>query len=212
MPKHLIWDWNGTLFDDFHAVVAASNAAFAYAGGPAIDAQTHRERFRRPIKEFYSEIVGRVLEAAEFVELDRVFHEHYDSQIATCDVTADARAAMDGWPGTQSLLSMWFHDDLVPLVDRHGLTERFTRVDGLREALGGDGKHPHLMTHLEAVGVEAADAVLIGDSVDDARAAAAAGAACVLYTGGFTSPQQLRATGLPVVDTLKAAVATALRA
>src|SRR5437762_14038681 len=39
------------------------------------------------------------------------------------------------------------------------------------------------------------DSVLIGDSVDDAHAADAVGAGCVLYSGGFTDSERLRATG-----------------
>jgi phosphoglycolate phosphatase-like HAD superfamily hydrolase len=49
--------------------------------------------------------------------------------------------------------------------------------------------------------------VLIGDSVDDAVAAAAVGARCVLYTGGLTDRDKLATVGVPVVDTLADAVA-----
>jgi phosphoglycolate phosphatase-like HAD superfamily hydrolase len=49
--------------------------------------------------------------------------------------------------------------------------------------------------------------VLIGDSVDDAEAAASVGAGAVLYSGGFTHVDKLRAVGVPVVDTLHEAVA-----
>jgi hypothetical protein len=52
--------------------------------------------------------------------------------------------------------------------------------------------------------------VLIGDSIDDAHAAADVGAAIVLYTGGFTHPDALYGTGLPVATTLTEAVALAV--
>ena len=29
---HIVWDWNGTLLHDIHAVIAATNAAFAELG------------------------------------------------------------------------------------------------------------------------------------------------------------------------------------
>jgi phosphoglycolate phosphatase-like HAD superfamily hydrolase len=48
--------------------------------------------------------------------------------------------------------------------------------------------------------------VLIGDSLDDGTAADSVGAASVLYTGGFTDPARLRASGRPVDDTLAEAV------
>lgn len=209
MSKHLVWDWNGTLLDDFDAVVSSSNVAFSAAGGNPIDADTHRRRFRRPVVEFYGEMVGRRIASEEFAELDRLFHRHYDSLLPGCRLTADAHMAMDAWRGSQSLLSMWFHSGLVPLVEARGLTSRFDRVDGLRDAVGGGGKHRHLEDHLAALNVKAADCVLIGDSVDDADAAHAAGAECVLYTGGFTDADRLREVGVPVVDSLVDAVAVA---
>jgi phosphoglycolate phosphatase-like HAD superfamily hydrolase len=51
--------------------------------------------------------------------------------------------------------------------------------------------------------------VLIGDSLDDAAAADSVGGRAVLYSGGFTDPVRLRASGYPVVDTLVEAVAVA---
>ena len=62
------------------------------------------------------------------------------------------------------------------------------------------------MSHLAALGLDGADCVLVGDSVDDAEAAEAVGAGCVLYSGGFTDIDRLRATGRPVAHTLTEAV------
>src|SRR5207244_7460233 len=65
---------------------------------------------------------------------------------------------------------------------------------------------PPLSLHAALPILSGADAVLIGDSVDDAHASADAGAACVLYSGGFTHPALLVATGLPVTHSLIDAV------
>lgn len=209
MAKHLVWDWNGTLLDDFGAVVDATNLAIGTVGGAPLDADEHRERFYRPIIDFYSELVGRRLTDLEFTGLNELFHRHYHGKLAEHGLTGDARSSIAAWPGTQSLLSMWFHTDLVPLVTSYGLNEHFARVDGLREPVGGDSKQPYLLSHLEALALDPADCVLIGDSVDDHTAAAAAGASCVLYAGGFTSATKLRATGAPVATTLTEAIALA---
>lgn len=211
MAKHLVWDWNGTLLDDLWLVVAATNATLASAAGPSITADEHRRDFCRPISAYYAHVLGRPVDEAEFARLDRVFHEAYRSGLAECGLTADAAAALSAWPGTQSLLSMYFHTDLVPVIDAYGLTTHFVRVDGLRDGIGGGAKAEHLVAHLEAVGVTGSDCVLIGDSVDDAAAAAAVGARCVLYSGGFTDPKKLRTVGVPVADSLTEAVEIAGR-
>jgi phosphoglycolate phosphatase-like HAD superfamily hydrolase len=212
---HLVWDWNGTLLDDFELTVAATNAAFATCAGRPITGDEHRRRFRRPVADYYAEVLGREIDAVEFGVLDKIFHDHYDTGLATCRLARDAEQALAGWPGgslrRQSLLSMWFHDQLVPVVDRFGLTSHFARVDGLRARVGGGGKAEHLAAHLAALGLTGPDCVLIGDTLDDAAAAAAVGARCVLVTGGFTDRERLVATGLPVADSLTEAVRVAGR-
>jgi phosphoglycolate phosphatase-like HAD superfamily hydrolase len=203
---HLVWDWNGTLLDDLSLVVEATNRAFTAVGGRSLDSDEHRRTFRRPVAEFYAEILERAVDAEEFGRLDRIFHDAYRLGLTTTSLAGDAMQALRSWPGTQSLLSMWFHSELVPAIDTYGLTGVFTRVDGLRTEVGGDLKAGHLARHLDELGVSGDRAVLIGDSLDDALAAESVGAAAVLYTGGFTHPARLRASGRPVADTLVEAV------
>ena len=208
--KHLVWDWNGTLLDDLHLVVSSTNTAFVSVGGRDVGADEHRRAFRRPIAEFYAEMLGRAIDAEEFGRLDRIFHDAYRVGLTGISLAADAQTAIKTWPGTQSLLSMWFHSELVPAVEGYGLTGLFTRIDGLRAELGGGSKAVHLATHLEEIGVDGRDVVLIGDSLDDADAAESVGGKSVLYTGGVTDPVRLRESGRPVADTLVEAVKTAM--
>lgn len=211
MTGHLVWDWNGTLLDDLRLVVDATNASLATLGGRAVTADEHRRDFRRPIPAYYTHVLGRPIDEEEFARLDKVFHQAYRAGLNSCALAADATAALQSWTGTQSLLSMWFHAELVALVTRYGLASRFSRIDGLRDEVGGGRKAEHLVAHLDALGVAGPDAVLVGDSVDDAVAAAAVGARCVLYAGGLTDPAALWATGLPVAETLLEAVALSSR-
>ncbi|MEU8299450.1 HAD hydrolase-like protein [Micromonospora sp. NPDC048909] len=206
---HLVWDWNGTLLNDLSLVVASTNAVFATVGGPTVTADEHRVRFRRPVADYYAEVLGQAVDDEQFGKLDRIFHDAYRSGLTTCELAADARDAMAAWPGDQSLLSMWFHEELVPTVHTYGLTRHFVRVDGLRGTVGGDRKAESLRLHLAELDVDGGSVVLIGDSIDDADAAAAVGGRAVLYTGGFTDPARLRASGHPVADTLTEAVTLA---
>jgi phosphoglycolate phosphatase-like HAD superfamily hydrolase len=206
---HLVWDWNGTLLDDLDLVVAATNASLASVGGPRVTVDEHRRDFCRPLATYYSNVLGRPVTTDEFATLDRAFHDAYRAGLAECRLAVDALTAIGAWTGSQSLLSMFFHHELVPVVRQHGLVEHLRRVDGLRDRVGGGTKTPHLRTHLAALAVAGPDCVLIGDSVDDAEAAAAVGARIILYGGGITDEKRLRATGLPVAATLVEAVALA---
>ena len=209
--RHLVWDWNGTLFDDQVAVVAAVNDALGRLGLPAIDADGYRTHFTRPVERFYEQVAGRAISAEEWQALDSAYHDSYLGRVERLALARDARAALAAAEAaglSQSLLSMWRHDDLVPLVERLGIGRFFVRVDGLRVP-GGGAKTEHLVTHLAALEVEAPAVLLVGDSLDDLAAARAVGARCVLYDGGTHHRHVLEATGVPVVGSLTDAVAAA---
>jgi phosphoglycolate phosphatase-like HAD superfamily hydrolase len=72
-----VWDWNGTLFDDQVAVVAAVNDALAKLGLPAIDADGYRTHFTRPVERFYEQVAGRPISAEEWATLDAAYHDSY---------------------------------------------------------------------------------------------------------------------------------------
>ncbi|WP_157250439.1 HAD family hydrolase [Nonomuraea typhae] len=208
MTKHIIWDWNGTLFHDVDAVVGATNEVFKPYGLPLLDADGFRAVYTRPIWLAYERMLGRALEDGEWQRLDDGFHENYFRLVAACNLAADAAATLESWGGTQSLCSMAPHAHLVPLVESFAIDRHFTRIDGLLGTLGGE-KAAHMTAHIAAIGVDPADVLVIGDSVDDGLAARHVGAKAVLYTGGMTSRADLAATGHPVVDTLAAALAYA---
>ncbi|WP_030201291.1 HAD family hydrolase [Streptomyces sp. NRRL S-87] len=209
---HIVWDWNGTLLHDIHAVIDATNASFAELGLESITLERYRELYCVPVPKFYERLMGRMPTEAEWLVMDDVFHRHYWTFAEHVGLTDGARELLAGWQEqglTQSLLSLAPHERLVPLVRTHGIDRYFLRVDG-RTGPSHTSKAGHLVRHLAALdGVEAARTVVIGDAADDAAAAAHVGARAVLYTGGSHSRASLERAGVPVVDTLAEAVATA---
>lgn len=208
MVSHIVWDWNGTLFHDIDAVACATSEILADLGLPPITAEDHRRLFTRPVWVFYERLLGRPLVDGEFERFDRAFHDAYGRYLADCGLAHDAEKALATWRQTgrtQSLLSMWRHEHLVPLVAELGIAPEFVRVDGLRGEAGGR-KAEHLVRHLSAIGAAAGDTLLVGDSVDDADAAAHVGAKCVLYPWGYASRETLQEAGVPLVDTLTEAL------
>ncbi|MFB7589470.1 HAD family hydrolase [Streptomyces sp. NPDC056169] len=209
--KHLVWDWNGTLLDDIGAVIGASNAAFAEIGLAPITLEQYRELYTVPVPKFYERLMGRLPTDEEWTVMDGAFHRHYWARAEGCGLTlgaAELLAARQDSGLTQSLLSLAPHAELIPLVRRHGIAERFLRMDG-RVGDSTDGKSGHMVRHLEALRVPADRVVVIGDAADDAVAAAHVGAQAVLYTGGSHSRASLERVGVPVVDSLAEAVSVA---
>ncbi|TDD37594.1 HAD family hydrolase [Nonomuraea terrae] len=205
MTKHIIWDWNGTLFHDVEAVVEATNAVFKPYALPELTADSFRAVYTRPIWVAYERLLGRPLNEGEWELLDGGFHEHYFRLSDLCPLAPDAEFVLAGWTGTQSLCSMAPHDHLVPKVESFGITTHFSRIDGVVFGTGGE-KAAHMAAHIAAMDVDPAEVLVIGDSVDDGFAARHVGARAVLYTGGMTTRAELESTGLPVVDRLSDAL------
>ncbi|MER6281418.1 HAD hydrolase-like protein [Streptomyces sp900105245] len=212
---HIVWDWNGTLFHDNDAIIGATNAAFAELGLAPITLEQYRSLYCVPVPKFYERLLGRLPTDAEWELMDGVFHRCYAEHRVRCGLTAGAAELLAGWRSagrSQSLLSMYGHAELVPLVRGFGIEAHFLRVDG-RTGPSGGSKAEHMVRHLQALtGVaDPARTVVIGDAADDAVAAKHVGARAVLYTGGSHSRASLEAVGVPVVDTLEEAVAEAQR-
>ncbi|MGA4841541.1 HAD family hydrolase [Streptomyces sp. G45] len=215
---HIVWDWNGTLLHDIDAVIAATNASFQEIGLEPITLERYRELYCVPVPKFYERLMGRLPTDDEWRMMDAVFHRHYGARVDACGLAegaAELLAERQRAGRTQSLLSLAPHEQLVPLVQRHGIAERFVRIDGRTDASYA-GKAGRMVRHLQALaelgerGAMAAErVVVVGDAVDDAVAAAHVGARAVLYTGGSHSRASLSVAGVPVVDSLAEAVATA---
>ncbi|MFF8036126.1 MULTISPECIES: HAD family hydrolase [unclassified Streptomyces] len=211
---HIVWDWNGTLFHDVDAVIGATNAAFAELGLEPITLERYRELYCVPVPRFYERLMGRLPSRAEWELMDTTFHRHYAEHRVRCGLAEGVVDLLAGWVSagrSQSILSLYGHEDLVPLVRGFGIEAHFIRVDG-RTGPSGGGKAEHMVRHLGALtGVDPARTVVIGDAADDALAARHVGARAVLYTGGSHGRAGLEAVGVPVVDTLREAVAEAER-
>ncbi|HEV2342623.1 MAG TPA: HAD hydrolase-like protein [Actinocrinis sp.] len=214
MIRHIVWDWNGTLFDDQELIVTATNASLAAIGvDRQITNEQYKDLYQRPMEDFYAALVGFPIPVAQWPALEAAFAKHYFSHMRECELFDDALTAMDTWlPRSQSLLSMFGHDDLLRLTGEFDLHTKFGRIDGRPDELDFGPKAKYLVRHLEQVQIHQPDLApdqiaLIGDCADDAYAAFHVGATAVLYTGGSSSRTMLEKVGVPVADTLSEAVA-----
>ena len=210
--SHVVWDWNGTLFDDFDLTARIAGRTLATMGVPNVTGDDIRRHFRRPFSEFYANLFGRPVSAEEFAFIRERYEAEYERELDDVSLQPDAGVALDllGRQASQSLLSKAHDEQLQALVDRHGIRDRFVLIEGSPNSDSDGNKAVRMDRHLDAIGADRAGTVVIGDTVDDHEAAVANGARSVLVTSGSTSRGLLEATGAPVVDTVGEAAALAL--
>ncbi|WBU57206.1 HAD-IA family hydrolase [Paracoccus sediminicola] len=193
MAGTVVFDLDGTLADTAADLIAAANAALAARGldglDPAADAAIAFHGGRAMLREGYARAGDEFLipPGAEDADLARLLEE-YDANIA-----AQTRL----YPGVEPALSQLAADGHLLAVCTNkpeGLAEKLLRELGIRDAfaamIGADTlpvRKPDPMPYREAVqraGGEVAESFLIGDTVTDAKTAAAAGVRVALVAFG----------------------------
>ena len=200
---HLLWDFNGTLFDDVDAGIESANDLLVAHGLPRFSSrETYRETFGFPIADYYRRMgfdFSRTPYADLAVEWVAYYLERsrasglFDDVIKT--LTCVKKAGVSNWILSATELTM-----LTKQVESLGVRQCF---DGL---LGLDNIHAYSKSE---IGVrwrgEDPDArvLLIGDTDHDAEVAAAMGVDCALVARGHQGREKLETCrAIAVTDTL----------
>jgi phosphoglycolate phosphatase-like HAD superfamily hydrolase len=202
--RHVVWDFNGTLIDDVPLIHAALNVAYRGLGLPSFTTEELQTHYTRPLLMFHERLLGRPVPEDECRRINAAFLEHYAVLGSSTPLTRGAREALVqtgamGW--TQSVCSMYPQPLLDARVRDLGIAHHFVSVEGLRGAVV-DTKSELLALHIGALGIPGKETVMIGDSLDDAEAAAQAGAGSVLVDSGIHHRSVLAAAGVRVGATL----------
>ena len=202
-PVHVIWDWNGTLFDDAQACVNTLNILLRERGLAGIGMEDYRERFGFPVRDFYRTL-GFDLPAEDWETLARRFHTLYLAD-GTAVVPPAARAAL-AWMKKaqirQSVLSACEQTILTRLLLQHRLSGTFDHVQGT-DNLDGRSKIEVGRRLVAVLGLPTDRLLLIGDTLHDAEVAEALGCRCLLIADGHQTRHRLTRSGCPVLDSLR---------
>lgn len=205
--SHIFWDWNGTLLNDAWLCCDVMNRMLAARGMPVMTMTRYQEIFDFPIVHYY-ERIGFDFSKESFEELGLEFIDGYEMRRGEAALYEDVVACLTQVQTLgvgQSILSAYKHDTLVRLVQEHGLSGYFHDLHG-HHHIYPVGKAPQGKAALEALGVDPAETVLIGDTVHDAEVAEELGMQCVIIPGGNQPEARLRATGCPCAGSRREAL------
>ncbi|HGS4736979.1 TPA: HAD family hydrolase [Vibrio cholerae] len=212
MQAHIIWDWNGTLLDDFHISLKATNTALMGIDVLPLSSEEYRSLYCVPVQDFYHQVLGRKPTLLEWSKIGKKFSQIYKQEVLDAPLAQDAARLLNERQ-SHSVCSLMEHNLLIKMLSAFGIIEHFSEVNGRTEPLNQEGKSAYLKKHLSQLitrqGINKNEIVLIGDTQDDADAAHALGLSSILYSGGAFSHQRLADTGNPVVNTLAEAVVLA---
>lgn len=217
--SHVVWDWNGTLLDDSAICIKATSWACKLIAGVTVDQDTYRQNFTRPVRLFYDRLLGRAATDGEWRRIVEEFHSRYESAVRTAPLRPEAKAVLK-WVTklgiSQSLLSMAQHEHLAAQVEQHGLKTYFFLVQGSQADFRTESKRLTLPQHLEALAklrgrpIDPDSVLVVGDTTDDAEAAAVVGARCVLLADGLYDTAARTDLSAQLAADLRAAIEGAL--
>lgn len=201
---HVVWDWNGTLLDDVSACLIAINRILVARGHDAVDRTQYREVFGFPIQGYYEKL-GFDFEVEDWDTLAREFHDHYAETARTAPLhegIVDVLSSLQDQGAGLSVLSASETSVLNTMVKERGIFNFFDAIRGIDD-LYGASKLDAGRSHMQELGIPAAQVLLVGDTTHDFDVAQEMECHCVLVGSGHQSLSRLAACGCPVVPTAR---------
>lgn len=199
--KTVVWDWNGTLFEDLSACIKVENEILVERGLPTIDSmERYFEVFTFPIRRFY-ENLGLDFTNESFEALSDRFVVDYEREAKSCKLrggTEDTLISLQGKGISQIVLSASSQQSLQNQMSQFEINHFFDEILGIRDNLASS-KIWLAEEFMERNEKSAEEVIFVGDTVHDFEVASAVGCSCILLEGGHHSADDLANTGATVL-------------
>ena len=205
--SHLIWDWNGTLFNDAKWCLSVKNKMLAARGiKPLADIDAYRQVFGFPIRDYYQKIGFDFTKepfediAAEYIRL------YHAGKSGGCQLHDNAEFVLETIQSKgikQVILSASETDNLLAQINEFAIGHYFSDILGLTD-IYAKSKVKVGLDYVNSNNIKSA--LLIGDTVHDYEVATKLGVDCLLIANGHNSKERLLACGVPVLDGLEQVV------
>jgi len=199
--EHIIWDWNGTLFDDSALTLSIMNGMLLRRGNPTVSKEKYAELFDFPVRDYY-ELIGLDLNKYKFEDLSDEFIEEYYRRNRECPLRDGAEEILRGNNVPQSILTASKQSDIDLLVVHFGLDGLFVGIKGLDNHHAA-GKLKIGKNWVKELDIDPRKILMVGDTTHDADLAKELGMDCVLITSGHQSRARLEKCSVPVIQDLQ---------
>lgn len=199
--NHIIWDWNGTLFNDVELCANVMNLLLMQESLPNISIKKYKEIFTFPVIEYYK-IAGHTFERNSFEVLGKQFMDEYELRKNNCDLFMGVKellAELQSRNINQHLLSAYEQNSLNNILKYFAISTYFQNIVGLDNIYASGKSHlaKNLAMKICSNGA-ACNILLIGDTIHDYQVAKEINSDCILLSHGHQDEERLLKLGIPV--------------
>ncbi len=201
--KHIIWDWNGTLLNDWWLCIESINKTLQKRELSEINDEKYLELFCFPVESYYKKL-GFDFAQEPFAILGTKFINNYNTKFTEPNLQKGARQILKFVKSknlTQSILSAGKQEYVDDWIDFHQLEDYFINILGIND---------HFASSKEKIGIKWMtemdynwdEVLMIGDTLHDAAVAAVLEVKCILVAHGHNSHSRLQTSGNRVFSNL----------
>ncbi|MDE6864602.1 MAG: HAD family hydrolase [Eubacterium sp.] len=202
--EYVIWDWNGTLFNDVQISIDTMNKMLEVKEYPQrLDTDLYKSIFSFPVIDYYIK-AGLDFEKHSFDELAQLFIDLYSEvqdSAKLFDGVRDILKYFNSLGLKQSVISVCEKERLYHQISLFDIEDYFDDVIGTDDNYAvskADIAKKWFADHK----LNPDKAVFIGDTVHDYEVARAVGCDCILIADGHQSREVLRITDAVIINCL----------
>jgi phosphoglycolate phosphatase len=198
--RHIIWDWNGTLFDDAWLCLQIINRLLSERGLQTITPDQYEQSFGFPVIDYYQRI-GFNFAIEPFERINSAFISDYERRRVECSLRTGAKMTIDNICRvgiSQSILSASKQVYLEKAVHQFGIRNHFVSISGLDNHHAA-GKLEIALNWMNKTEINPREILLIGDTIHDYEVAERIGAACILIYSGHQDVDRLATCGVRII-------------
>jgi len=201
--KHIIFDWNGTLFNDVELCAEIMNVLLTRESLPNISIQRYKQIFTFPVVEYYK-IAGHTFERNSFEVLGKQFMVEYETRKAVCQLFPGVLNLLTDLKNKNiylHLLSAYEQQSLNNILKYFNINSLFENIVGLDNIYASGKSHlaKQLAEKIRYDGEEK-NILLVGDTIHDYEVAKEINSDCILISHGHQDEERLLKLGIPVVN------------
>lgn len=199
--KHIIWDWNGTLFNDVVLCKDIMNNILRRFDLPVLTLEKYRSIFTFPVSDYYKK-AGLDFSLTSFEILGKDFMDEYEKRKYECDLHNGVREGLEDISKsgiTQSILSAYHHITLEEIVEHFNISRYFNLLYGLDNIYAG-GKTEIGKKLISDLPFKKDEILLIGDTIHDKDVAAELGINVFIISNGHQDHERLSALSVNVFN------------